>query len=1489
MDQFAEDEVEYATINRSHNTISQPVITELKNKFHYEIQDSSSEEETSEEEATETGSSESGSTVGSPSTIGEDQDEEESSDENNNKDDDDDADTHSIGSAASLLDFSDVNRERRVTQALNEALNPDSLSVCSTDVADIVQRQLAEFSMTLRRQIENDMQSLISKKMNSSEYGSQPCLPPATPSRKKHTRTKSEDTLNSSTKRKRPKKKQHYVSDDELFEIPAPEVDPNAPKPEGPCSEVLSGPDFEEVEGQARSIEEALHKHGTQTGKAIAFTILDNNGKVSSHVSYAKLLSRTQKIAYGIMSKYMMKEKGDVILKKGDRVALIYPSQDPGAFAAAFFACLFANLVPVPVEAPISNMEPGAQQLGFLLGSCGVQLALTSETGYKALPKDPSDHKVVQLKGWPKLVWYQTDSCPKPPKEWIPPSRQSPHSTAYIEYTTARNGEVMGVTLSRAALVTNTKAVSQACGYDRGKIIVSLVDPKREVGLAMSVLGPIYSGANTIFIPPLLSRNHPAAWLQVITKHKAQFAVTSSRAMLNALKVTQMPKDINLACLEMILVSDGYQPWTVYTCDSFQSSLQTKGLDPAAMCPCAYSPNSLTFALRRPRSDIGHRGVLSLSALSYNVVKYDEDANLTSLSLQDCGNVLPGVNLVILKLEGSMMCKTDEIGEICISSISCGSGYFGLSGKSEQYFKVIPLDKEGRPVGNHAYAKTGLLGFVNAAGSVFVSGTVAGMIKLGGRVHNSEDLRATVLAVEPPSFVHRLRVAIFSVPLLREERIVVVAEQSNNFSDEQSFQWMSHVQQAIESIHQVVVYGILLVAPSGLPKCSDGSLNIKETKDKFMKGQLNPSNILMFPYRCITNLPKPKNLNELPVNMHMHMALKSGGRSVEASGTPLDISFDDQDAAKKFEFLSETLRFRAQKTPEHVLFSLLDSKAHVGHKYTCSQLHRKAERIAGFTLEKAKLNSGDNVALLFPAGLELISAFYGCVYAGLVPVCIRPPSADNLLAALPTLKMMMECCNIMAILTTHGVMKLMTSKAGSQVVDPKKWPMFIETDDAVNKKKVTIYKPPTPEMIAYLDFSVNSNGLLTGVKMSHAACNGYCRALKSACELYPSRHLALSLDPFSGMGFVLWCLAGVYAGHHSILVPPSELETSPSLWLQAVSQYKVRDSFMSYTVLEQCTKELASNMDGLKLKGLDLGSIRTCLIVAEERPKSSLINNFSTLASELGLPSECISTTFGCRANIGMCCRGASHAPPSTTHVDLRALRMDKIVTVDKGSPHSVALMQSGTLLPGCKLIAVSLDKKEQCPPNQLGELWISSLHNCSGYYCLSSTATDPTPDHFNLSIPTANGSWSKTGYLGFISLAPKSTIGSKSTAQNAEVYVLGLIDETLHLRGMRYYPIDIESTISRCTQRITNSAVFTWQQLLVAVVEYSGPESEAMNVIPLVTSSVAEEHHLVVGVVVVVDPGTLPINSRGEKQRMHLRDGFLADSLDPIYITYNM
>ena len=84
-------------------------------------------------------------------------------------------------------------------------------------------------------------------------------------------------------------------------------------------------------------------------------------------------------------------------------------------------------------------------------------------------------------------------------------------------------------------------------------------------------------------------------------------------------------------------------------------------------------------------------------------------------------------------------------------------------------------------------------------------------------------------------------------------------------------------------------------------------------------------------------------------------------------------------------------------------------------------------------------------------------------------------------------------------------------------------------------------------------------------------------------------------------------------------------------------------------------------------------------------------------------------------------------------------------------------------------------------------------------------------------------------------------------------------------------------------------SAVFTSNKLLVVVSEMYGDEREALDIVPVITTALLEEHQLVTGIIVVVDPGTIPINSRGEKQHVHLRDSFLADEVDPIYVAYNL
>lgn len=62
-------------------------------------------------------------------------------------------------------------------------------------------------------------------------------------------------------------------------------------------------------------------------------------------------------------------------------------------------------------------------------------------------------------------------------------------------------------------------------------------------------------------------------------------------------------------------------------------------------------------------------------------------------------------------------------------------------------------------------------------------------------------------------------------------------------------------------------------------------------------------------------------------------------------------------------------------------------------------------------------------------------------------------------------------------------------------------------------------------------------------------------------------------------------LGSVYSGHQSILIPPVELESNPALWLLAVSQLRVRDTFCSYSVMELCTKGLGLQTEALKVRG----------------------------------------------------------------------------------------------------------------------------------------------------------------------------------------------------------------------------------------------------------------------------------------------------------------
>lgn len=1317
---------------------------------------------------------------------------------------------------------------------------------------------------------------------------------------------------------KRPKRRplpEFYIDDELDIEKAANQVDPNAPKPEGTVMSPIAGDELITPTGLPKTLEEALHRYGTAMFKAPALTVKSLTSKNNVSITYGKLLSRSRKIAYSLLNK--IGHKGEVRLKPGDRLALVYTNEDAIAFACAFYGCLMAGIVAVPTEIPVNKDDAATQQIGFLLGTCNISYAMTSETCKNIYKTATGEQKV--FRGWPELIWISSDNLSKPPKDWNPPPRISEDLPAYIEYKIdSHDGSMKGVTITRRAMISHSKALSNACKYTEGETMVCVLDFKREAGLWHSIQTSILNGMHVIFVPYALMKQNPATWMLQVTRTKATIAICKSRDLHWGLLPMRNHKEINLSSLRIVLVADGANPWSLSSCDQFASVFLNRGLRQDAICPCAVSPEALTVALRRP----GHtgnvstgRGILSMSALSHGVIRVDQESTAASLSLQDCGLILPNSYAAVAKVnDTTKLCKTDEVGEILISSPAVGSCYWGLQGMTNSIFRERPKQADGVEAAvydNQSFVKTGLLGFVGPGNLVFVCGTRDGLMQVSGRRHNTDDLIATILSVEPMKFVYRGRIAVFSIKILRDERICVFAEQRPECSEEESFHWMSKVLQAVDCIHHVGIYCLALVHPNQLPKTPLGGIHLSEVRRRFLDGTMHPANVLMCPHSTVTNLPKERQITHADVGPASIMVgnIVQGVNLAVATGPQLNP--DPQEESPHY--ISEILKWRSMTSPDHNLYTLLNAKSSESVTLTCAQLHKRAERVGAHLLEKGRVNTGDHVALIYPPGLDLICAFYGCLYVGVVPVNIRPPHPHNLHSTLPTAKMVVDVSKSVLILTTGPIAKLLKSREASLLTDMRTWVPLMETDDLPKRKLSKIHKFPTPELVSYIDFSVSTTGMLAGVKISHGAVMSLCKSMKMACELYPSRHLALAIDPYCGLGFVLWCISSIHSGHHTILVPPSEVEANPALWLTAISSNKVRDVFCSYSVMELCTKGLAMSVPILKQRGVNLNCVRTCVVVAEERPRINLIQSFSKLFSTLGLSPRAVTTSFGCRSNIAICLQGSASPDTRKVYVDMRALRHDRVAIVEKGAPHSLCLIQSGKLLPGTRVVIANPETKGHCGESNLGEIWIQSPHNSIGYF--STLGNDPMlNEQFNQKLVTADPlsarySYARTGFLGFLrrsdalmngggvadgNLAnhhqddhPPSLVSKSGTLDS--LFVVGSLDETIMLRGLRYHPIDIENSVLRCNKKVAECAVFNWTNHLVVVVELDGDDSEALDLVPLVTNIVLEEHHLIVGVVVIVDMRVVPINSRGEKQRMHLRDRFLADQLDPIYVAYNM
>ncbi|GAA6067379.1 disco-interacting protein 2 homolog B-A, partial [Tachysurus ichikawai] len=165
------------------------------------------------------------------------------------------------------------------------------------------------------------------------------------------------------------------------------------------------------------------------------------------------------------------------------------------------------------------------------------------------------------------------------------------------------------------------------------------------------------------------------------------------------------------------------------------------------------------------------------------------------------------------------------------------------------------------------------------------------------------------------------------------------------------------------------------------------------------------------------------------------------------------------------QYLTEALQWRAQTDPEHVLYVLLNAKGVAVSTATCLQLHKRSEKIAAALMERSGISIGENVVLLYPPGIDLIAAFYGCLYAGCIPVTVRPPHPQNLSATLPTVRMIIDVSKAACILTTQILTKILRSKEAAASVNIKTWPIIIDTGTSTPSPCLPLFPPSTARLL----------------------------------------------------------------------------------------------------------------------------------------------------------------------------------------------------------------------------------------------------------------------------------------------------------------------------------------------------------------------------------------------------------------------------------------
>ncbi len=533
---------------------------------------------------------------------------------------------------------------------------------------------------------------------------------------------------------------------------------------------------------------------------------------------------------------------------------------------------------------------------------------------------------------------------------------------------------------------------------------------------------------------------------------------------------------------------------------------------------------------------------------------------------------------------------------------------------------------------------------------------------------------------------------------------------------------------------------------------------------------------------------------------------------------------------------------------------------------TYADLQRRAKAIAATIRRVAE--PGDRVVLVYSAGLDFLTAFFGCMYAGVLAVPATYPKPRR---PMPRLTAIVEDCGAAVALTTAQTLSTLDlTRCGSRLQSLH----WIATDEVPDDAQAEWRLPQlTSDDLAFLQYTSGSTSEPKGVMVSHGNLMHNLEMIrvgfgieKIIAEDSQLESSGVSwLPAYHDMGLIGGILEVLYTGGHSVLMSPTTFLKQPVAWLKAIAEHKAVISGGPNFAYDLCVRKVTAE----QRRSLDLSSWRVAFCGAEPiRPET--LERFAETFGPCGFREDAFYPCYGLAEATLLAAGGQGASRPVICRVDRAALAQHQFVeaAAEDDSDNVQRLIACGGPLLDQAIAIVEPEEMTSCPPGRIGEIWIKGSNVAGGYW-----KRDEQNSHtFSASlVDTGEGSFMRTGDLGFM--------------HDGNLYVSGRLKELIVIRGRNHYPHDIELTSGDSHPGLNSSsgAAFSVpidgheQLVVVHELERRYRDDDLQKIVGTIRRNLVESHELDPYAVVLIRQASLPRTTSGKVQRNLCREQFLA------------